>query len=446
MGKASKPTFRFPYWLTDGLVLLAVSLFVLFPGTEGYRNLQHAKFVLFLVLFGGYLILMLLFSAELMLVRHVRPPSPRTLWKRAGPARKCIVGFWAASVLSAAFSPFGAQTLLGMSRQEGLVTITIYCGVFLCVSAFARPKFWWALVFGGSMMVFDVICLLQMQGFNPLGLYPEGCTFLDANIKYGGVYLGTTGNADLTAALLCLAIPLFWILILRRKERLRWTLLLPLALSLAVLIGMDVQAGLVAVILGTVLTIPAVLPVSRRGRIWLWAGAAAVLAAGLVLVLLSKSTAGTVFELREILRGNWDPNFGSGRIYIWREVLRRVPDRLLLGTGPDTMAAALIPGYVHIDAVTGEAMQFYVDVAHNEYLNILYHQGLLALIPYLGALIISAVRWLRCSRKDGTAAALGGAVLCYGIQAMFGFSMCQTAGLFWIAWGLLEGTCSRTEG
>ena len=206
---------------------------------------------------------------------------------------------------------------------------------------------------------------------------------------------------------------------------------------------MNVQAGLLAILAGTALMLPVVLPVGKRGKTALWLLAAAGAGLCLCLVWTTSRTWGTIYELREVLHGNWEDSFGSGRVYIWKQVLSRVPEHLWLGAGPDTMAAAQIVGYTYRDPALGTSVPFIVDVAHNEYLNVLYHQGVLALLAYLAALAGSAVRWFRGSGQSAGAAALGGAVLCYCIQAFFGFSMCQTAGLFWVSWALLESACAR---
>ena len=100
------------------------------------------------------------------------------------------------------------------------------------------------------------------------------------------------------------------------------------------------------------------------------------------------------------------------------------------------MAAAQISHYSRV--VNGVEIPMIIDVAHNEYLNILYHQGFFALLAYLLALGHSFLRWVACGSKDLTAAVCGEAVLCYCIQAFFGFSMCQTAMLFWLAWAILS--------
>ena len=431
---------KFPYLLTRGFLYLALSLYLLYAGSGGYGSIQTAKFSLFIILFGGYLALMALCTAELLVVGRLKLPPIKTVFRSSTPTQRAVVLFWLATTAATLLSSYRGEALLGMSRQEGLLTISIYCGVFLCVSVFGRMEKGMLLAFGGAMTVFSVIALLQMQGYNPLSLYPNGVNYFDADIKYAGSYLGTAGNAGLTAALLCMAIPLFWVTILRRKEKERLWLLLPLGLSLAALLQSKIQAGLLALLLGTLLTVPTVVSVAEGKRKKLYLAAAALLAAGLILVALIPVGSGTLYELQQILRGNWDGDFGTGRIRIWQEVLKQVPQHLLLGTGPDTMAAAQL-----LQSAEANGMVFFVDVAHNEYLNILYHQGVLGLLPYLAALVLSAVQWIKKSPGNGTVAALGAAVLCYGIQAFFSFSMCQSAGVFWILWALLERESRLTE-
>ena len=287
------------------------------------------------------------------------------------------------------------------------------------------------------MTLFCALCLVQMQGYNPFELYPAGYNYFDADIAYAGVYLGTLGNAGLVAALLCLMLPLFWVVLVKGRTKERFLLTVPAALCLAVLLRMNVQAGLVALLLGMPITLCAALPLTREKRRWMWGALAALFVAALLWVYFGDHADGTLRELREILHGNWDPSFGSGRVYIWQTLWRRLDEHPWLGIGPDTLAA------LGIGMGTNAALV--VDTAHNEYLNILFQQGLLSLIPYLLALLLSAVHWLCRAPRGAIAAALGSSVLLYCIQAFFSFSMCPSAGLFWIIWALLERTAYHEE-
>lgn len=427
---------RLPAAVTNGFLALMGTVFLLYTGSSGYAAIQEAKLRAYLVLAGGYLLTLAGYGVFLLLTGRGRPPAPAVLWRKTTPVQKLVLCYWLFTALSALCSPFGAQTLLGMTRGEGLLTQTLYCGTFLCVSAFAHPRRWMGFTLGGVMTAFCLLCLVQMQGHNPLGLYPGNLTYFDANIHYAGIYLGTIGNADLVAALLCLTLPLFTGLALNGKCRLRWLYLLPAALCATVLISMNVQAGLVGAGLGLLLSLPKLLPLPPKGRKIAVFLVLLLLVAGFAAALWADVQSGTVYELQQVLRGNWQDNFGSGRVRIWRQVLARIPERPLLGFGPDTMSACGISGYFWYHAESDTTIPLMVDAAHNEYLNILFHQGLPALLAYLGALAVTAVHWLRS--REPLSAALGASLLCYLIQAFFGFSMCHTAGLFWLMWALLE--------
>jgi len=79
-----------------------------------------------------------------------------------------------------------------------------------------------------------------------------------------------------------------------------------------------------------------------------------------------------------------------------------------------------------------------IDVAHNEPLNILFHQGIFALIFYTGFIISTLTVWFR-NRDDYVILALGIGFISYLVQSLFTFSMCLTAPYFWICAGLIIG-------
>ena len=404
---AARPPFAA---VTETFLLLMVTLFPLFPGFKGYTQISEAKFVLFCVLCGGYAAVMLLLGLEGLLLGVVKPRSPLNMLKSSTWPQRLVLLYVLLSWVSALASPYFPQTVLGVSRWEGALTITLYGLCFLLVSV------------------------------NPLGLYPAGLSWFDAGTRYTGEYLGTIGNTDLLAAFLCLVIPVFWVALLRLRDRRRFLLLLPLALALFVLLRMRVLAGFVGVFLGGLIALPAVLPASKRTRRLLALGLALLLLLGLAALFFLDPGAGLLHELHELLRGHWDPAFGSGRLHIWSEVLRRVPERLLLGAGPDTMLLAELEPFTRLDEATGRTLVARIDVAHNEYLNVLYHQGLPALLCYLALLALLARCRLREARERPLAAMLGSAALCYALQAFFGFSTCIVSPLFWLALALPEAT------
>lgn len=431
--------------ITTVYIDLLLTVYLFYCGTGGYQGITRAKFSLFCALCGGYILLMGLLGLECVLIGKWKPASPAALLRRASWSQRFALAYLGLTWISAAASPYWPETVVGVSRFEGALTITIYVLGFLLVSVFGRASAHTLAVFWVSATAFGGLCLLQLAGRNPFSLYPEGYSYADAYTAYPGAYLGTVGNVGLVAALLCIAVPVLWTGAVRLKGRVRLALLVPLAVLTFVLVKMSVLAGLVGVFGGGLLMAPVVLPLGTKGRRMLAGALLAGGAACLVLIYLVDFRPSLLHEVHEILHGNWDETFGSGRVYIWENVLRRVPQRLWLGTGPDTMLYAGIEPFTRYDEGLGRMIVSQIDMAHNEYLNILFHQGAPALAAYGAALACAAWRWVRRSPGDPVCAMLGGGVLCCCVQGFFGFSMCITAPFFWLTLGLLENRLKKNQ-
>ena len=404
-----------------------LTVFPLWCGCGGYRSIVDAKYPLFLLLCGGY-------AAAVTLLTLRTAPAPAALWRGASWTQRLIAVYLLFTWLSALLSPYFPNTLVGVSRHEGALTITLYCLCFLFVSVYGKAERGMLCALGVTVLLLCTICVLQLFGYDPLSLYPADTTYFDANTAYPGTYLGTIGNVDLVAAFLCLIIPLFSVTLFLSRNKGRWWLLLPLSAAVFVLLKMWVLASIVGVFGGVLLASPLLYsnsPSRARAALALCIGLASAL-----LILWHFDFGGMLHEWHELLHGNFDGSFGSGRIHIWRSVLHEVPSHFWLGTGPDTMLRASLAPFERFDAARGVTVVAQIDVAHNEFLNILFHQGVFALLAYLGALLSVAVR---CLRSHNVAAiALGTAVLCWCVQALFGFSMFVTTPLFFLALALLE--------
>ena len=138
------------------------------------------------------------------------------------------------------------------------------------------------------------------------------------------------------------------------------------------------------------------------------------------------------------MHGRWSDGFGSGRLYIWRNVMELVPEHPLFGGGPDTLGLRTDAAFERYDETLGILIHSTIDTAHNEYLNILINQGSFGLLTYFAILMASAVRWLTLARKNLTVAVCGCAVLGYCIQAFFGISSPISTPYLWMALALLN--------
>jgi O-antigen ligase len=195
---------------------------------------------------------------------------------------------------------------------------------------------------------------------------------------------------------------------------------------------MSVSALIVGLAAALVVAVPVLLSFKRRS---IYIYFFAVISAFILLLIFIKNHSignGFFYELHEILNGRISDKFGSNRIRIWREVISVIPERLFLGKGADSMVYERFEHFSTYYPALNKTLTTSIDVAHNEYLNVLYHQGLLGLCSYLAILFLTFTKFTK------NPSALGVAAVAYSVQAFFGFSMCLTAPYFWVIIALIH--------
>ena len=474
--------------LTDGYILLMLLVFPLFTGLQGYAAITVSKFVFFAVATGAWLLGLCLLPL-LPVQRAPRARRELCFWLCAA--------FAALACLSALCSPHRGSTLLGAGRYDGLVTTLLYCGVTLGVQRHAAPRRRYAAALAASMSVCCLIALLQLTGRNPFGLFPDGYTYFDADVRYSGAFLGTIGNVDVLAAYLCCGVGVccgVWICSERRRDV--W-LLGPALLGALVLAASRVAAGAVGLAAGALVGAPVLIgssarlrracvagaavllgaagaygfnALSRRAALLFCAGAAVCLAAAVLCLLLRQpkrlravmlalscaavlaglalawswpGTDGSLYELSCLLHGHAEDRFGSSRIGIWRRCLRCIAQRPWLGGGPGTAALQLDMTFSRRIAETGVLRTVHVDNAHNVYLGCALDLGLPALGVLLAYLAAAFARWLR-GRNQTLRPAFGLGVCACAVQACFGLGLCLTAPVFLILLALTAVPSDRS--
>jgi len=424
--------------LTDAYLALLLGAYLLYPGFGGYQEITVQKWELYMWLTGAYVVALLILRVEVVVIGAQKMPTLKEIEHYIAWPQRLLIIYLLLAAISTAFSDYLAVAFWGSGRCEGLVTILLYGLSFLLVSLYGRPKMWMLWIFAAAVSLNCILALFQLAGANPLSLYPEGMNYYDANVQYAGAFLGTIGNIDILSALLSLSIPAFWAAFLCLKDRRRFLLLPPMALSLIVLLKAFVAGGILGVFGAWLISIP-ILIRRKRARKFAWIAVAGTFAAVAVLVYFwGNRLGGFLYEASELMHGRWNDDFGSGRLYIWRNVLELAPDHFLLGGGPDTLGMRTDAAFERYDASLGFKIHSAVDVAHNEYLNIFINQGLLDLLPYVAFLAVSAIRWVRTARYNLTVAVCGCAVLGYCIQAFFGISSPISAPYLWMALAMLN--------
>lgn len=420
----SKKSRITPAGITDVYIFAMLAVFPLFTGFEGYSDITRSKFLFFVCVTGLWLAALVIVG-----IIHFDMPKPKL-----SAVQICVMVFALVCCVSAAVSPYGAQTIIGAGRYDGLITHLLYVAIFLGVSSTGRLREAHLWAFGAAVFVCCCVAVFQLIGYNPLWLFPDNLSFYDSGVYYTGQYLGTIGNTNVLAAYLCLAVPLLFVYALMHRGRSLF-LLIPAVFACVLLLCIGVSGG-VAALLGTImLCTPIVL---GKRRLFIVTGVMAV--AGLVFVWLYPGQSGTIYEFSRVLHGDIQDSFGSSRIQIWRGVLELIPERPLLGGGPDTLSLRLDITFSRFVEETGKTLSTYVDNAHNEYLGHLANVGALGLLSYLTAILCSIIRFFRTHSKQ--LIPIGCALICYWIDGLFGIGLSLVAPMMWLLWGLFHSKLS----
>jgi len=421
---------RFAAAASDVYASLLLTVFFLAVPRGGYRVIADFKFTLFLVLSLGYLAAM----AGCGLAALAGGARVSLRWALA-PVNAAALAYLALSAVSAILSPYGAETLLGGTRHNGLLTVTLYVIPFLLLSRWLVPRERHLWLLALSAVLCCTLAAMQIAGANPLGLYPAGMDFFGADVQYDGMYIGTFGNADMAAAVLCGAFAAFLMAVLRRKKDVELLFFVPLVLLLFVLVRMGVASAAVALACAALLAAPVAAGKRKRARRAAFIVLAAVPAAVLLLLWFGRFESGVLYEASALLHGRGEPQFGSGRLSVWRAALAASREHLLFGTGPDTFRFLGLK--FQSAAADGAVRDIAVTAAHNDYLNILVEQGLLALAAWLLLLGLLAARWYRRGVRRSAAVA-GAFAAAFAVQMVFGVSMPLHTPFFWLALAFID--------
>lgn len=428
-----KEPIRVFTYITNVFIVLTVIYLAIFTP---YKYLLQTKIISFYTICGGYAAIMLLLSLEGMAVGMVKPRELLTRLRPTTAVQWGMIFYLLFSFVSALLSKY-PSTWIGATRYEGFLTVAIYVASFYFVSKFAKPSKWMMYAFGGAVTLFGVISVIQLAGV-PF-LYDRGMTYYSGGVINAADYMiGTVGNVDFAAALLALIIPIITLYVVKAKEKQRFLLLIPAILALFVLLKIWVLLGLVGTFISAFLAFPYALGLKKRG-VTVYFILLTVLALTAILVLYAVPfERGLLFELHSILHGEVKETFGTGRFHVWREVLCRIPDNLFFGTGPDTMIFDdAIKPFTRYDEAEGLIVR-HIDLAHNEFLNVLYHQGIFAFLSYLAAAAGFLVSYFKNAAKNAAALITGAGVIGYAAALMFGMTMPPIGIFFWVCLGLYE--------
>jgi len=138
-------------------------------------------------------------------------------------------------------------------------------------------------------------------------------------------------------------------------------------------------------------------------------------------------------QIIDIFENGIDDDTGNGRVYVWRQTLKMVPDNILNGIGIDNFGVVDDGGYFMY--IHDDGLQLF-DKVHNEYLQKLITEGLFSFITYIGLLVYVFIKYIK-NRSDELKYSLFLVFLAYLIQATFNISVITVAPIFYMIMGFI---------
>lgn len=136
---------------------------------------------------------------------------------------------------------------------------------------------------------------------------------------------------------------------------------------------------------------------------------------------------GILYEIHELLHGNFDDDFGTYRVFLWKRAISLLDEHLLIGSGSDTFAVRFMDRYTQDVIALGELS--INDTAGNVYLTMLINIGVIGLLIYLLFIFLQLYNGLK--RKNDYSIILLVAMLCYWIQDFFNLWVVIVVPVFW---------------
>lgn len=144
---------------------------------------------------------------------------------------------------------------------------------------------------------------------------------------------------------------------------------------------------------------------------------------------LIKDLVKTKNETIEISKGNLNDKYGTNRVFIWKNTIKRVPNHIITGAGIDNF-------YYAFGEKPLKDNKWTYDKAHNEYLQILITEGIFALMSYLLLFGWITIKGTINNYKNKEIYLIL-PVIGYLTQAFFNISVIEVAPFFYISLGLL---------
>ncbi|MGM9850502.1 MAG: O-antigen ligase family protein [Bacilli bacterium] len=330
------------------------------------------------------------------------------------------------SIISVIFSINKNVSIFGFKgRYEGLLTILYYFSIYL-ISTNIEKKYkkiiiYFLLFIGIINTIYAVFQILEIKGIM---------------IRYNNKKPWATGfvnNPNFYGILTLLCIS-YSIGLFIDEERIQSKIIYGLLIFIF-MIGLLISNGLSSLVGLIIVLIYILIYIIKNKKLKEFIIIILILLTSILLITkadkttLIKDLVKTKNETIEITKGNLNDKYGTNRVFIWKNTIKRVPHHILTGAGIDNF-------YYAFGEKPLKDNKWTYDKAHNEYLQILITEGIFALISYLLLFGWITIKGTINNYKNKEIYLIL-PVIGYLVQAFFNISVIEVAPFFYISLGLL---------
>ena len=149
---------------------------------------------------------------------------------------------------------------------------------------------------------------------------------------------------------------------------------------------------------------------------------------GILSLYLIPFKSGMLYEIHELLHLNFDDNFGTYRIFLWKRTIPLIKDYPFLGSGPDTFALRFMP--IYSDDIAKIGPLTINDTAANIYLTMFINLGIMGALSYIAFLTLQLYNGIKY--KSSYSFVLLSSIICYMVSSFFNLSVVVISPLFWL--------------
>lgn len=162
---------------------------------------------------------------------------------------------------------------------------------------------------------------------------------------------------------------------------------------------------------------------------------------GLSILYFVNFKSGILYEAHELLHGNFDDDFGTYRIFLWKRTISLFSQYPIIGSGPDTFVIRFMDRYTNDIMAIGPLTLN--DTAGNVYLTMLINIGIVGLINYLTFIFVQIKNGIK--KMNSYSSVLLIAIICFLIQDFFNLWLVIVTPIFWLLLALHFSSINRKE-